>query len=127
MAKVDYIQEQATDQTLQRVQMNTARALQSVQSNGDPAPKLIEELGEDGLGKSYDNQEYEIYHGLGKEADSISVSYSTGLVQIYSITESNPQNLDRAMFTRIRVVPMKISGVAIETDSATRKIRFWVS
>lgn len=127
MAKVDYIQEQATDQTLQRVQMNTARALQSVQNNGAPAPKLIEELGEDGLGKSYDNQEYEIYHGLGKEADSISVSYSTGLVQIYSITESNPQNLDRTMFTRIRVVPMKISGVAIETDSATRKIRFWVS
>jgi hypothetical protein len=127
MAKVDYLQEQATDPTLQRIQMNTARALQSVQNNAAPTAQLIAEVGSDGQVKSYDAQEYEIYHALGKEADAISIASSNGLVQIYSVTDSNPQSLDRAMFTRIKVVPLKINGVAIETDTTGRQIRFWVS
>ena len=127
MAKVDYIQEQAVDVTGMRSQMNTARALNEVNDRIDNSPVLISEQGELGRVKQYGNQEYEVYHGLGFEASSIGVAYSNGLVSIYVVTESNPQNVDRSLYIRIRVVPLKINGAVIETDSSKRSLRFWVN
>lgn len=124
MARVDYLQEQGTDLITQRVQMNTAKALQRFSQN---EPVLIEEPGENGQIKAYTDQEYEIYHNQGKELSAISVAYANGMVQIYSIPDSNPDNLDRRIYARIRVVPLKINGVAIETDTTARNIRFWVN
>jgi hypothetical protein len=126
LSNVPFIQEQSVDLVSQRVQMNSQRAINALKKDIDAGPSLIFEEVE-GILKTYTNQEYEVYHGLGRECSAISVAISDGLVIVYAVQDSNPSNLDRKNYVRIKVSPIVISGVNYTEASSPRKIKFWVA
>jgi len=112
----------------QRVQLNTEKSLSDLERQSQNSPTLIYELEPDGTVKAYENKEYEIYHNLGKECKTIAIADCEDLVQIFRITELNPNNMDRNKFVRIRVVPMTTSGSTVIVDTlGLRRLKFWVN
>jgi hypothetical protein len=122
---ISHLIEQASGVLGQRIQENTDRAFKQLEKTTERIPELVVEL-VDGQVKSYDPGEYEIFHNLGRACEAISVAYCNGLTLIYSVEESNPQNLDRTLYTRILVRPVQSTASDIVDDATARRLKFWV-
>lgn len=90
-------------------------------------PVLVEEI-VNGLLKQYSLGTHEIPHSLGKQITRCSLAYADNLCTVYTDNQqTNPLGLDRTKFVRIVIVPLKINGVALETDSTARRLSFWMA
>ena len=122
------VRQETDDIQSQFIQNNTENALKAIDRRMGKSVSLVEEVFND-LPKVYIEQEYEVYHNLGKICSGIAVAYSDGLVTIYVVPDSNPDERDRQKYVRIKVVPLAIVATVIQTDTVTpeRTLKFWVN